>query len=54
MDGLPKMLGFQAEGAAPIVRGKIVEKPETIATLFELGTLPAGNRPLLPGMNPGA
>jgi len=37
MDGLPKMLGFQAEGAAPIVRGKIIEKPETIATAIRIG-----------------
>ena len=34
---LPSMLGFQAEGAAPIVRGKIVEKPETIATAIRIG-----------------
>ncbi|MFH1753572.1 MAG: threonine synthase [Candidatus Omnitrophota bacterium] len=34
---LPKMMGFQAEGAAPIVRGKIVEKPETIATAIRIG-----------------
>ena len=31
------MLGFQAEGAAPIVRGKVVEKPETIATAIRIG-----------------
>ena len=37
MDGLPKMLGFQAEGAAPIVRGKIIEQPETIATAIRIG-----------------
>jgi threonine synthase len=36
-DGLPKMLGFQAEGAAPIVRKKIVEHPETIATAIRIG-----------------
>lgn len=36
-DILPKMLGFQAEGAAPIVRGKVVEKPETIATAIRIG-----------------
>ncbi len=36
-DMLPKMLGFQAEGAAPIVRGKAVEKPETIATAIRIG-----------------
>jgi threonine synthase len=29
--GCPKMMGFQAEGAAPIVRGQIVEHPQTIA-----------------------
>ena len=34
---LPKMLGFQAAGAAPIVSGKIVEKPETIATAIRIG-----------------
>jgi threonine synthase len=31
------MLGFQAEGAAPIVRGKVIEKPETIATAIRIG-----------------
>ncbi len=36
-EGLPKMLGFQAEGAAPIVRGKVVEHPETIATAIRIG-----------------
>ena len=36
-DGFPKMLGFQAEGAAPIVRGKIVEHPETVATAIRIG-----------------
>ncbi|MBF8258014.1 MAG: L-threonine synthase [Actinobacteria bacterium] len=34
---LPKMLGWQAEGAAPIVRGKIVLKPETVATAIRIG-----------------
>ena len=34
---LPKMLGFQAAGAAPIVLKKIVEKPETIATAIRIG-----------------
>jgi threonine synthase len=33
----PKMMGFQAEGAAPIVRGHIIEKPETIATAIRIG-----------------
>lgn len=34
---LPKMLGFQASGSAPIVLGHIVEKPETIATAIRIG-----------------
>jgi len=33
----PKMMGFQAEGAAPIVRGKPVENPETVATAIRIG-----------------
>jgi threonine synthase len=33
----PKMYGFQAEGAAPIVRGHPVEKPETVATAIRIG-----------------
>jgi threonine synthase len=33
----PKMFGFQAAGAAPIVRGHIVEKPETIGTAIRIG-----------------
>lgn len=40
-DGLstqrPKMWGFQAEGAAPIVRGHVVDNPETIATAIRIG-----------------
>lgn len=34
---LPKMWGFQAEGAAPIVRGEVVKEPETIATAIRIG-----------------
>jgi threonine synthase len=34
---LPKMLGFQAEGAAPIVRGRPIKNPETIATAIRIG-----------------
>ena len=34
---LPKMLGFQAEGAAPIVRGFPVKHPETVATAIKIG-----------------
>ena len=35
--GLPRMMGWQAEGAAPIVRGAPVEDPETIATAIRIG-----------------
>lgn len=34
---LPKMLGFQAEGAAPIVKGHPIKNPETIATAIRIG-----------------
>jgi len=34
---LPKMLGFQAAGAAPIVKGKPVIDPKTIATAIKIG-----------------
>jgi threonine synthase len=34
---LPKMIGFQAEGAAPIVNGHVVKDPKTIATAIKIG-----------------
>ncbi len=34
---LPKMCGFQAEGAAPIVRKKVIKNPRTIATAIKIG-----------------
>ncbi len=34
---LPRMLGFQAAGAAPIVMGHPVEKPQTFATAIRIG-----------------
>lgn len=33
----PRMLGFQAEGAAPIVRGERVLEPKTLATAIKIG-----------------
>ena len=33
----PRMMGFQAAGAAPIVRRKIVKRPKTIATAIRIG-----------------
>ena len=34
---LPRMLGWQATGAAPLVRGEAVLHPETIATAIQIG-----------------
>jgi len=41
---LPRMIGFQAAGAAPIVLGHPVEKPETFATAIRIGN-PASWKP---------
>ncbi|OGW41307.1 MAG: threonine synthase [Nitrospirae bacterium RBG_13_39_12] len=37
ISSLPVMLGFQAAGAAPIVLGRPVENPETVATAIRIG-----------------
>jgi threonine synthase len=37
VDALPVMRGYQAAGAAPIVLGHPVEKPQTIATAIRIG-----------------
>ena len=34
---LPRMMGFQAAGAAPIVLGRVVENPQTVATAIRIG-----------------
>ncbi len=36
-DRRPRMLGFQAKGAAPIVLGRRVDRPETLATAIRIG-----------------
>jgi len=35
--GLPKMHGFEAEGAAAIVKNQVIENPETVATAIRIG-----------------
>ncbi|WP_338778207.1 threonine synthase [Metabacillus sp. FJAT-52054] len=35
--GLPQMRGFEAEGAAAIVRKQVIDQPETIATAIRIG-----------------
>jgi threonine synthase len=37
IDRLPRMVGFQAAGAAPIVLGRVVENPQTVATAIRIG-----------------
>ncbi|MDN5759442.1 MAG: threonine synthase [Tomitella sp.] len=37
IDGLPRMLGVQASGAAPLVYGAPVKNPETVATAIRIG-----------------
>ncbi|MFQ5466154.1 MAG: threonine synthase [Thermodesulfobacteriota bacterium] len=37
ISSLPKMMGFQAEGAAPIVLGHPVEDPRTVASAIKIG-----------------
>jgi len=36
-DRLPRMMGFQAAGAAPLITGKAVANPETLATAIRIG-----------------
>ncbi|MBI3040776.1 MAG: pyridoxal-phosphate dependent enzyme, partial [Chloroflexi bacterium] len=33
----PSLMGFQAEGAAPIVRGRVIKKPQTVASAIRIG-----------------
>ena len=35
--GLPRMVGAQADGAAPIVLGRVVDKPRTVASAIRIG-----------------
>lgn len=44
--GQPQVLGVQAEGAAPLVLGHPVEKPETIATAIRIGKPARGEQAL--------
>jgi threonine synthase len=37
VDSAPRMLGFQAAGAAPIVEGHPIDRPETVATAIRIG-----------------
>lgn len=43
----PRMFGFQAAGAAPLVLGHDVEEPETVATAIRIGRPASGTRALV-------
>jgi len=43
---LPQLLGVQAEGAAPLVLGHAVERPETVATAIRIGRPARGEQAL--------
>ncbi len=45
--GLPKLLGVQAQGAAPLVLGHPIENPETIATAIRIGKPARGEEAVL-------
>jgi threonine synthase len=44
--GLPQLLGVQAEGAAPLVLGHPVDRPETVATAIRIGRPARGEQAL--------
>ena len=37
IDRVPRMMGFEAEGAAPIVLGRVIDEPRTVATAIRIG-----------------
>lgn len=37
LNKLPKMLGYQAAGAAPFIKGEMIDNPETVATAIRIG-----------------
>ena len=46
IEKLPRMLGFQASGAAPLVEGHPVKHPETLATAIRIGNPARGEEAL--------
>jgi len=49
MTELPRMVGFQAAGAAPIYENRVIEEPRTVATAIKIGN-PASWGPALEAM----
>ena len=44
--GSPHLLGVQALGAAPLVEGRVIEKPETVASAIRIGNPARGEQAL--------
>ena len=44
VNSAPKMVGYQAEGAAPFMRGGPVKEPETVATAIRIGNPQSWNK----------
>ena len=51
--GVPRMWGFQAEGAAPLVHGRPVDHPQTVATAIRIGKPARGDEALAAVANSG-
>ena len=47
VDSLPRLLGVQAAGAAPLVLGHPIDKPETVATAIRIGRPARGEEALI-------
>lgn len=45
--GTPRMMGFQAEGAAPIVRGTLIDNPSTVASAIRIGNPASWDKALI-------
>ena len=45
--GLPRLLGVQASGAAPLVLGHAIEHPQTVATAIRIGSPARGDQALM-------
>lgn len=50
---LPRMTGFQAAGAAPLVDGHAIEEPETVATAIRIGNPARGDQALAAAADSG-
>jgi threonine synthase len=50
---LPRMIGFQAAGAAPLVLGHTVDNPETVATAIRIGNPARGEEALAAARDSG-